>query len=404
MAAPGGASAGGGGAVRLDAHILQRWGPSYVLESPRDLSVPGSAPVTWEASVFSDSGGRAFVASLEGAFAVVDVGGGSVSGFIRSSLGVRSLCATHDEGTVLFGSSAEVGDCAGLIAALDVESGAHLQLFHGHKAPCVSLGRSPGGDWFVSGSEDGLIRLWDPRSGSNSVGLVATGAVPVVAVEPSGQVIAAAGRGFGVGLFDVSVEGATSSSALFDVRKLTAGPFLRNDAAERRAPHSVRWSHMSFSPDGSLLALSSVAGASSTPSLLLLDAFSLEPVASLPATATAGSALAGPPARTVGTAFSADGGFLIIGASNSGTVRGADLRALTAAVKARSEAEDGAPDAAMPPLADPTPLLAAEVGGTEPDMCMHPAPVTHVAASASAAAFISLSANHAALWTVPASS
>ena len=49
----------------------------------------------------------------------------------------------------------------GQVKVFDVASGEILYRFTGHKNKVNSISLSPGGDSFVSGSEDGAVKIWD---------------------------------------------------------------------------------------------------------------------------------------------------------------------------------------------------------------------------------------------------
>ena len=49
----------------------------------------------------------------------------------------------------------------GQVKVFDVASGEILYRFTGHRNKVNSISLSPGGDSFVSGSEDGAVKIWD---------------------------------------------------------------------------------------------------------------------------------------------------------------------------------------------------------------------------------------------------
>ncbi|MGV8122866.1 MAG: WD40 repeat domain-containing protein [Candidatus Xenobiia bacterium LiM19] len=74
--------------------------------------------------------------------------------------GISTLCFSPD------GKMLVSGDTDGIIKLWETKSGQCLQIFRGHSKQINSIDFSPEGTKCVSGSDDGTIRLWDVISGA----------------------------------------------------------------------------------------------------------------------------------------------------------------------------------------------------------------------------------------------
>lgn len=135
------------------------------------------------------------------------------------------------------------GSRDGLIALHRVSDGRLLLYFDGHKRRVHSLQFSPTGALLVSGCQDGVVRLWSVSDGRLLQEIPAhKGAVRAVRFSPSGALAASAGDDRGVRLWRVD-----------------EGKALRSFGGFEGHTNSVHALH--FSPDGRLLASAGADGA-----------------------------------------------------------------------------------------------------------------------------------------------
>eukprot|EP00667_Euglena_gracilis_P014669 EG_transcript_15208 len=125
-----------------------------------------------------------------------------------------------------------------------------LQYFTGHRDKVVSLEVSPVNDTFLSGSLDGMVRLWDLKSRCCQGQLSVKGRA-AVAFDPNGLVFA--------------VSSSFNVVRLFDTRHIDQGPFA---TFAGQGDPSLDVMHLRFSPDGNRLLC-----ATNENYLFLLDAF-----------------------------------------------------------------------------------------------------------------------------------
>ena len=94
-----------------------------------------------------------------------------------------------------------------------------------------SLEVVPSSSYFISGSDDGTVRIWDHRS-PHSEGLLSFGGRPIAAVDKAGLVIAVA---------------AGPRIRLFDIRQFEKGPYTDKRVFDPLRPtKSIEYAHLSF--------------------------------------------------------------------------------------------------------------------------------------------------------------
>jgi WD40 repeat protein len=113
-----------------------------------------------------------------------------------------STLAFHPDGKLLASGSGEDG----AVRLWEVPEGKHrLELADaGGRQQHVPLAFSPDGTTLASGSQDGVVKLWDPDSGDLRRTLRAGGGVWCLAFSRDGRVLAAGCEGNGIRLWDVS--------------------------------------------------------------------------------------------------------------------------------------------------------------------------------------------------------
>ncbi|MBN2578371.1 MAG: WD40 repeat domain-containing protein [Pirellulales bacterium] len=103
---------------------------------------------------------------------------------------VTALCASPD------GKSLLLGDAAGAVRLLDVETGRSVTLGNGHQGPIRRLACSANGCFAASGGSDGDVRLWDLTAGKELHRLKHhRGDVTGLKFMPADQQLLSAGRG-----------------------------------------------------------------------------------------------------------------------------------------------------------------------------------------------------------------
>src|SRR5205807_2045057 len=152
----------------------------------------------------------------------------------RPGDGVGAVAISPDNATVLTGGHGGVKGKEYLML-WDRQSGNEIRALSGHEAYVSAVAFSPDGRFFVSGSRDNTLRVWDrTRNGaeppSHAVGTRAR--VPAVAYDPGSGTLASAGADGAVRLWSARAGALT---------RATAG-------------HTGPVSAVAFSPDGRRLA------------------------------------------------------------------------------------------------------------------------------------------------------
>jgi COMPASS component SWD2 len=139
------------------------------------------------------------------------------------------------------------------IRLLSLADNRYLRYFRGHTSKVVTVEVSPVDDFFISGSLDEAIRVWDIRQ-PTCVGYVAIRGRPCVAIDPEGLVFAI---------------GIAPKIRLYDVKSYEKGPFaVYTLSEEKEMADDSNWCGLTFSNDGRYLLVSTRSA-----SIYLLDAF-----------------------------------------------------------------------------------------------------------------------------------
>ncbi|KAK9767082.1 WD repeat-containing protein 82 [Basidiobolus ranarum] len=131
--------------------------------------------------------------------------GKSLQTLYSKKYGVHLARFTHNSNTVVYASTKEDDT----LRFLSLHDNKYIRYFRGHKKKVYSLDMSPADEFFLSGSIDGSVRLWDSRS-PNCQGLIHTMGRPSVSFDPQGAIFAIASEG---------------SVRLYDIKSFDKGPF-----------------------------------------------------------------------------------------------------------------------------------------------------------------------------------
>ncbi len=98
------------------------------------------------------------------------------------------------DGTRITAASSSTASNAGMITVWDAATGELLQTFAGHSAYSYGLSWSPDGSRIASGDLDGVVKVWDPETGSEVLGFRVPGIIINVHWRPDGQYIIVSGE------------------------------------------------------------------------------------------------------------------------------------------------------------------------------------------------------------------
>ena len=186
------------------------------------------------ALLYSPDGKYLFCANLFGQVSVWDgpTVGGLFLRFAKSEYRSPDLNADGNRLAVADGRDVQV---------LNTRNGEVLDSWSGHTAPVLSVACDPQGDAVASGSEDGSIFIWSPRSQSPRLHLAGhQGPVNSLSWSPDGKQLASASGGF-------RLSGAAASDQTIRFWDATTGRNLLTRQFEAPVRSVV------FSPDGSVL-------------------------------------------------------------------------------------------------------------------------------------------------------
>eukprot|EP00803_Ostreobium_quekettii_P002399 evm.model.scf_415.6 EVM.evm.TU.scf_415.6 scf_415:43971-46482(-) len=114
--------------------------------------------------------------------------------------GCQQICFTHHENAVLTASNKGQDHS---LRYLSLHDNRYLRYFPGHEERCTSLCMSPRNDFFLSGSQDKTVRLWDLR-GSKCLALLEVPVQPCAAFDHQGLIFAVATAGGVIKLYDIN--------------------------------------------------------------------------------------------------------------------------------------------------------------------------------------------------------
>ena len=228
---------------------------------------------TFSCLAFSPDGKLVALGGRDTMIHLLDAATGKEEGALSGSQGrFRSLAFSPD------GKLLAAGSHDSTIRLWDMSNRVGKARLSGHGARVNSVAFSPDGRLLASGSEDHTVRLWDPALGKETARLEARGPVTAVTFAPEGNLLASASKERVAQLWDIRRKKllktftghshiVTSVSFSPDGRILASGS---HDATARfwevatgeevaRFYHPPRVSDVVFSPDGTMMALSSTS-------------------------------------------------------------------------------------------------------------------------------------------------
>ncbi|KAG9443009.1 hypothetical protein H6P81_018863 [Aristolochia fimbriata] len=204
--------------------------------------------------------------------------------------GVDLVCFTAHATSVIYSSKNGWDESLRLLSLHDNK---YLRYFKGHHDRVVSLSLCPRKEWFISGSLDRTVLLWDQRV-EKCQGLLRVKGRPAVAYDDQGMVFAIAFGGY---------------IRMFDARKYEKGPFDVFSAGGDYTEANV----VKFSNDGRSMLLTTSEG-----HVAVLDSFRGTTISSYNVKPVSSGA-------TLEASFSPDGMYVISG-SGDGSVKAWNVR------------------------------------------------------------------------------
>ncbi|CAN6481806.1 unnamed protein product [Victoria cruziana] len=231
-------------------------------------------------------------ASDDESIRLYDVGNATMLKTINSKkYGVDLVCFTPHPTTVIYSSKNGWDESLRLLSLHDNK---YLRYFKGHHDRVVSLSLCSRKEWFISGSLDRTVLLWDQRT-EKCQGLLRVQGRPAVAYDDQGLV------------FAIAFEGGCIR--MFDSRRYEKGPFeIFSVGGDKSETHVVK-----FSNDGRLMLVTTIDGY-----IHVLDSFNGTALSSFKVAPVIGGG-------TLEASFSPDGMFVISG-SGDGSVHAWSVR------------------------------------------------------------------------------
>jgi len=95
----------------------------------------------------------------------------------KREIGYRGLAVSPDGKTAVLGHGR-------LVKLWDAENNKDIQNFTGHTANVTAVAMTPDGQYLISGSQDGIVKVWDSKTGREMASLMALGSEDYVTVTP----------------------------------------------------------------------------------------------------------------------------------------------------------------------------------------------------------------------------
>ena len=229
--------------------------------------------LTFSCLAFSPDGKLLALGGRDTMIRLLDATTGKEEGALPGSQGrFRSLAFSPDGRLLAAGSHDHA------IRLWDMSNRVEKARLSGHGARVNSVAFSPDGKLLASGSEDQTVRLWDAELGSERARLEAQGPVNAVTFSPDGTRLASASKERVAQLWDIrrkkllktftghshivtsvafSADGTILASGSHDATARLWGTATGEEVA--RFYHPPRISGVVFSPDGTMMALSSTS-------------------------------------------------------------------------------------------------------------------------------------------------
>lgn len=194
----------------------------------------------------------------------------------------------HRHAVIVASTTLEEEECIRYLSFHDLT---YLRFFKGHRTRVCSMVMNPLSDTFISGSEDGEVRLWDLRTPTCQAVLSLDTPLAHVDYDPQGLIFAAVG-----GSGEVNV---------VDARFYQKGPFdVFTAASSHLAAQKCSATGITFSPDGKHALMPTDGG-----EVLLLNAFEDQVVQKYTGHMNMGQS-------SLQACFSADGQYILSGSED----------------------------------------------------------------------------------------
>ncbi len=211
---------------------------------------------------FDPTGAQLVITERDSAVRMYDVKTGAVVWSRVLMLQEAGETYTSDPDFSPDGQSLAVGAADNRIYLLEAATGNILKVLSGHAGCAWSVEYSGDGKLLYSAGLDGPIRRWDLSTGEMLGPPAGTWGSPTIAISPDGTLVACSEDSGTINVFEISQEALSSKPAAVDVPGIPKHGTGQTADVVFRLPvvfplpgtESVRWSHLTFSPDGKSLA------------------------------------------------------------------------------------------------------------------------------------------------------
>ena len=240
------------------ADIITTFRPT---KSFKPSSSAAAANLTHTSIDFDDSGEFLLLSRTDDTIQLYNIKAGAHAKELKSQKYGSALARFTHHSTSIIYASTKVDDG---IRYLSMHDNSFIRYFRGHTGRVTSLTLSPSNDFFLSGSLDNTVKLWDTRS-SSPQGELQIESPYLTAYDPGASVIAIASP-------------AAQAVLLYDLKNYDKPPFATFDLAEVEKRFVSRgqrpgegWTGLEFGNNGKYILISTTG-----PGHYLIDAFSGE--------------------------------------------------------------------------------------------------------------------------------
>jgi RNA polymerase sigma factor (sigma-70 family) len=243
------------------------WDPASGRERQRLPALAGSVyqlAISWDGKTVAACDGMVYVGALAT---------GRLTRLPLPQAEYHICLALSPDGRLLAAGSGQRGGAGGPARLWEVVTGKELHAYHGHKGEVRCLAFSPDGKTLATGGDDGTVRLWATATGKECHRLECKGRATALAFSRDGKVLAVGDRDRTLRLWEMPTAKplqrlrsdyhypAVEAIAISPDRKLVAaagsgGPVCLWDAVTGKEVRRM-WAYanaVAFSPDGRTLA------------------------------------------------------------------------------------------------------------------------------------------------------